>query len=43
MSIAFLMVFLGLVLLIAGYKNVSVSAALRGNFEVAKPDAGSTK
>lgn len=39
MSIAFLMVFGGLVLVIAGYKNVSVLEALRGNFEVPKAGA----
>lgn len=37
MSIAVAMLFLGLILVIAGIKNVSVKDALRGNFDVPKP------
>ena len=36
MSIAFLIVFAGFILIIAGIKNVSVLEALRGNFDVPK-------
>ena len=36
MSIAFLMLFAGFILIIAGIKNVSVLEALRGNFDVPK-------
>lgn len=41
MSVPMLMLFVGLVLVIAGYKNVSVVEALRGNFDVPKKAAGS--
>ena len=36
MSVAWLMLFGGFVLVVAGVKNVSVLEALRGNFDVAK-------
>lgn len=39
MSIAFGLVFLGFVLVIAGVKNVSFLEALRGNFDVPKGGA----
>ena len=37
MSVAFLILFVGFILVIAGIKNVSVLEALRGNFDVPKP------
>lgn len=41
MSVAFLMLFAGFVLIIAGWDNLSVWDALRGRFDVPKPPAGS--
>jgi hypothetical protein len=35
-SVAWLMIFGGFVLAVAGYKNVAVLEALRGNFDVPK-------
>ncbi len=45
MTVAWLMVFGGFILVVAGYKNVSVLEALRGNFSapkkpILKPAAG---
>ena len=40
MSIAFLLVFGGFCLVVAGWKNVSFLEALRGNFDV--PKSGSS-
>ena len=37
MSLVFAVLFLGLILLIAGLKNVSLRDALLGNFDVPKP------
>ena len=42
MSIAFLLVFGGFILVIAGVKNVSVLEAARGNFDVPKPTTTSS-
>ena len=40
MSVAFLMLFAGFILVIAGWDNLSVFDALRGNFDKPKPAAG---
>ena len=40
MSVAFLMLFAGFVLVIAGWDNISVRDALRGNFDTPKPASG---
>lgn len=40
MNVAFLMLFVGFVLVIAGWDNISVFDALRGNFDQPKPKAG---
>ena len=40
MSVAFLMLFVGFVLVVAGWDNISVWDALRGHFDVAKPASG---
>lgn len=37
MSVAFILIFLGFIGVIAGVKNVSYLEALRGNFDVPKP------
>ena len=40
MSVAFLMLFGGFILVVAGWDNISVMDALRGNFDTPKPKAG---
>lgn len=40
MSVAFLMLFAGFILVIAGWDNLSVWDALRGRFDQPKPAAG---
>lgn len=40
MTVAWLMLFGGFCLVIAGWKDVSFLEVLRGNFDVAKPKAG---
>lgn len=40
MTISFLFVFAGFLLIVAGVKNVSFLEALRGNFDIPKPAAG---
>ena len=42
MSIAFLLLFAGFILVLAGVKNVSFLEALRGNFDVPKPTTTSS-
>lgn len=40
MSVTFLILFAGFILMIAGLKNVSFLEAFRGNFDVPKTQAG---
>lgn len=40
MTVAWLMLFGGFILVIAGWKNISVLEALRGNFDVPKAGTG---
>lgn len=39
MSVTFLLIFAGFLLVVAGWKNVSFLEALRGNFDVPKGQA----